>query len=61
VALRGAGEVRKQLDWALGMWRKHKHAYDAGYADALAWALGEESPTRGAEAETAGRDREATR
>lgn len=49
--MRGEDEVRKQLAWALGMWRKHKHPYDAGYADALAWVVGEPAPSRGPERE----------
>jgi hypothetical protein len=47
--MRSPDEVRKQLAWALGMWRKHKHQYDAGYADALAWALGEPAPSKAPE------------
>lgn len=44
--MRGEAELRKQLAWALGMWGKYAHPYDAGYADALAWVLGEPAPTR---------------
>lgn len=47
--MRARGEVEKQLAWALGMWRKHGHQYDAGYVDALAWVLGQPSPSRGPE------------
>jgi hypothetical protein len=39
-------DVEKQLAWALGMLRKHGHAYDAGYADALAWVLGRPAPSK---------------
>lgn len=41
--------VRRQLAWALGMLRKHGHAYDAGYADALAWVLGQPAPSKSPE------------
>ena len=44
--MRSEEELRRQLAWALGMLRKHKHQYDAGYADALAWALGEAAPSK---------------
>lgn len=46
---RSAEELEKQLAWALGMWRKHRHQYDAGYADALAWALGRPAPSKAPE------------
>lgn len=47
--MRGEDEVRKQLAWAMGMLRKHGHAYDSGYVDALAWVLGEAAPSRAPE------------
>ncbi|HEV8361208.1 MAG TPA: hypothetical protein VGR28_12220 [Candidatus Thermoplasmatota archaeon] len=47
--MRSEEELRTQLAWALGMWRKHGHQYDAGYVDAIAWALGEASPSRAKE------------
>lgn len=47
--MRSEEELRKQMAWAMGMWQKHGHQYDAGYVDALAWALGEASPSRTAE------------
>jgi hypothetical protein len=47
--MRSEEELRQQLAWAMGMWRKHGHPYDGGYVDAIAWALGEASPSRTAE------------
>jgi hypothetical protein len=47
--MRSEDEVRRQLAWALGMLQKHGHAYDAGYADALAWALGQPAPSKSPE------------
>jgi hypothetical protein len=47
--MRSEAEVRQQLAWATGMLGKHAHAYDAGYADALAWVLGLPAPSKGPE------------
>ena len=47
--MRSEQELEQQLAWALGMWRKHKHQYDAGYADAIAWVLGRAAPSKTAE------------
>lgn len=47
--MRSTAELENQLAWALGMWRKHRHQYDAGYADALAWALGRQAPSKAPE------------
>lgn len=56
--MRNPEELEKQLAWALGMWRKHHHQYDAGYADALAWALGRPAPSKAPEGVSAEQGRE---
>lgn len=54
--MRARDEVEKQLAWALGMWRKHHHQYDAGYADALAWVLQQQAPSKAPEGVEASRE-----